>query len=138
MDEIAGQIDEKVIMQIGHTKYTPKNAEFFRFKDSDEDIKYLCHEARVVVTHGGMSIMTALEQGTPVIAVPRLKKYGEHTNDHQIDIINQLEKENKITAVYDLNKLESELNSIDGMLNITSMDSSQIVSFLKNWIKKLD
>ncbi|WP_048182324.1 glycosyltransferase [Methanosarcina siciliae] len=137
MDEIAGKIDEKVIMQIGHTNYTPKNAEFFRFKDSDEDIKYLCHEARVVVTHGGMSIMTALEQGTPVVAVPRLKKYGEHTNDHQIDIINQLIKENKITAVYDVDQIEDKLNNAGTILDAISMNNGQIVSFLRNWIQKL-
>ena len=34
MDEIAEKIEEKVIMQIGYTKYQPKNAEFFDFVDA--------------------------------------------------------------------------------------------------------
>ena len=31
MDEIAGKINEEVIMQIGSAKYKPKNAKFFNF-----------------------------------------------------------------------------------------------------------
>jgi len=36
MDEIAGKICEKVLMQIGNTQYKPKNAKYFRFKDYAE------------------------------------------------------------------------------------------------------
>ena len=31
MDELAGEIDEEVIIQTGHTKYQPRNAAFFAF-----------------------------------------------------------------------------------------------------------
>ncbi len=92
MDEIAGTIDEDVIMQIGHTNYTPKNATYFRFKDDFSEIVNLNKNARLVVCHGGAgSIIAALEQKTPVIAVPRLKKFREHLNDHQFEISPGLE-----------------------------------------------
>lgn len=44
----------------------------------------------VVVTHGGTgAIIGAVKDGKKVIAVPRLAKYGEHVDDHQIEIVNQ-------------------------------------------------
>jgi UDP-N-acetylglucosamine transferase subunit ALG13 len=71
MDEIAGRIDEAVIMQIGETTYKPKNARYFRFT-SNEEIDRLYEDTRVVVCHAGVgSILTTLEHGKPVIAVPR-------------------------------------------------------------------
>jgi UDP-N-acetylglucosamine transferase subunit ALG13 len=63
MDEIAGRIDEKVIMQFGTTEYKPVNAKYFDFIESFEEIDRLNKEARVVVSHTGVgSILTALEQ----------------------------------------------------------------------------
>ena len=112
MDEIAGTINEEVIMQIGHAKYVPQNAKSFKFI-TETELKRLCHEARIVVTHGAMTIIDALEQGTRVIAVPRLQKYGEHLNDHQLYFVRELEKEGKVIAVYDVEKLEEALAKVD-------------------------
>ena len=36
MDEIAGRIDEEVVIQIGSTRYTPKHAGYFDFTDEIE------------------------------------------------------------------------------------------------------
>ncbi len=105
MDELAGTINEEIIMQIGHTKYTPRNAEYFQFTTAEE-LKALCQEARVVVTHGAMTIIDALEQGTPVVAVPRLEKYREHINDHQLYFVQELERDGKVIAVYNVDELE--------------------------------
>ena len=44
----------------------------------------------VVVTHGGTgAIIGAVKDNKKVIAVPRLAKYGEHVDDHQIEIVRQ-------------------------------------------------
>lgn len=110
MDEIAGQIDEEVIMQIGHTTYKPVNAEYFSFLESFEEILRLNREARVVVSHAGAgSIVTALKEKTPVIVVPRLKKYDEHMNDHQLEIAKAMSENKNVTVIYDVEVLESSL-----------------------------
>jgi UDP-N-acetylglucosamine transferase subunit ALG13 len=57
--------------------------------------------------------LDAQEQGTPVVVVPRLKKYNEVIDDHQLDFARHLEKEGKVVAVYDLNKLEEALRKVD-------------------------
>lgn len=112
MDEVAAAINEEVIMQIGHTKYTPRNAKYFDFT-TVEQLKELCQKARVVVTHGAMTIIDALEQGTPVIVVPRLKRYNEVIDDHQLDFARELEREGKVIAVYDVDRLDKALKEVD-------------------------
>lgn len=136
MDEIAGRIDEKVIMQIGNTKYKPKNAEYFNFKNY-EKIQKLNKRARIVVCHGGAgTIITALEQGTPVIAVPRLKKFGEALSDHQLDIVNELAKDMKIIAVNDIEHLEKTILNFDGSQIKTDKEKSLVIK-LREYIFKL-
>ena len=106
----AGKIDEKIIMQIGNTKYKPVNAEYFSFLESFEEILRLNREARVVVSHAGAgSIVTALKEKTPVIVVPRLKKYDEHMNDHQLEIAKAMSENKNVTVVYDVEDLDNYL-----------------------------
>lgn len=82
-----GNIKEEVIVQKGYTKFESENMILYAQLPSDE-IKNLTEKADLIITHGGVgSIITSLEKGKKVIAVPRLKKYKEHVNDHQLDII---------------------------------------------------
>ncbi|MFZ3382333.1 MAG: PssE/Cps14G family polysaccharide biosynthesis glycosyltransferase [Candidatus Methanoperedens sp.] len=136
MDEIAGRIDEKVIMQIGTTEYKPVNAEYFDFIDSFEEIERLNREARVVVSHAGVgSILTALEQVTPVIIVPRLKKFDEHMDDHQLEIAEAMSENHNVKAVYDVEELENCLTK-----NLNFVDESKeniLVNSVKNYLSSI-
>lgn len=136
MDEIAGSVDEEVIMQIGGTKYTPQNAKYFDFT-TGEEIKELCRKARVVVTHGAMTIIDALEQGTSVIAVPRLERYNEVINDHQLYLVQELEKAGKITAAYDVNELEEALKKVSAKPERFVKDK-RLVETLKGYIARFE
>lgn len=138
MDEIAGSMDEKVIMQIGHTNYKPINAEYFDFNTYPE-IQELNRKARVVVCHGGEgAIITALEQGASVISVPRLKRYGEHSNDHQLDIVNAMAEEGKIMAVYDIDGLEDALRNVGKNPVHVGCERMRLVNALKEYIREFE
>ena len=53
-----------------------------------DDFQELISKCNLLITHGGVgSIITGLKNNKKVIAIARLKKYGEHTNDHQLQII---------------------------------------------------
>lgn len=105
IDEIARLIEEEVVTQIGYSAHEPKNTKWFRFVDN-KDIASLYEKARVVVTHGGAGcILTALSYGKPLIVVPRLKKFHEHVDDHQVQLAQELEKQGLLTVVYDVNDL---------------------------------
>jgi UDP-N-acetylglucosamine transferase subunit ALG13 len=138
MDEIAGRIDEEVVMQIGETAYEPKNTRYFRFT-SNEEIDRLYEDARVVVCHAGVgSILSALGHSKPVIAVPRGKKYGEHVDDHQLEIARELEMEGEIMAVYDIEELEKALNNPSVFSHMEIKNDEWRIMALKNYLEELD
>jgi len=136
MDEIAGKIDEDVVMQIGHTAYKPVNAEYFSFLDSFEEILRLNRDARVVVSHAGAgSIVTALKEKTPVIVVPRLKKYNEHMNDHQLEIAKAMSDNKNVTVLYNIESLEDSLKLSFNF--VEECNTNKLVYQLQNYILSL-
>ena len=136
MDEIAYTLGEEVVMQIGHTSFRPQNAKWFDFT-TESGIKEWCKKARVVVTQPAMSILDAQEQGTPAIVVPRLKRYHEVIDDHQLDFARHLEKEGKVIAVYEVDKLEETLRKIDSRPVKLERDK-RLVNALKKYISELE
>ncbi|AKB33060.1 Beta-1,4-galactosyltransferase CpsIVG [Methanosarcina siciliae HI350] len=136
MDEIAGKIDEKVIMQIGNTNYKPVNAEYFSFLESFEEILRLNQEARVVVSHAGAgSIITALKEKTSVIVVPRLRRYDEHMNDHQLEIAKAMSENKNITVIYDVEALHDCLKS--DFIFVEEFVGDKLATQLKKYILSL-
>jgi UDP-N-acetylglucosamine transferase subunit ALG13 len=132
MDEIAGKIDEEVIMQIGTTKYKPKNARYFRFR-SYSKIQELNRKARVVVAHAGTgSVITALEQKTPVIIVPRRKDYNEVIDNQQLDFAEMVEKIEGIKVIYNLEELEKALKENSSKQDIISKNESKLEKVIRN------
>jgi beta-1,4-N-acetylglucosaminyltransferase len=112
MDEIALTLNEPIVMQIGETKYEPKHSKYFRYTSRDK-MEELYSQVRVIVGHAGVgTVLKALEYKKPLILVPRLKKYNEHINDHQLEIAKELEKEGIGKIVYDVEELESALKAV--------------------------
>ena len=111
MDNIAKKNDEEVIIQTGHISYKIQNANHFIFLP-DEKFTKLYESARLIISHAGIgSIITALRNNKPLIIVPRMKKYGEHLDDHQLEIAGEIEKEGRATVVYDVRNLEKLIKS---------------------------
>ncbi|MFA5408306.1 MAG: PssE/Cps14G family polysaccharide biosynthesis glycosyltransferase [Bacilli bacterium] len=101
-----GKIKDKIIVQAGCTKYNSKDMEIFDLIPVDE-FKNLVKKADLIITHGGVgSIMEGINNGKHIIAAPRLKKYNEHVNDHQIQIIDEFTKLGYILPLKDFNKLD--------------------------------
>ena len=136
MDEIAGVLGEEVMMQIGHSGFRPQNAKWFDFT-TETGIKEWCKKARVVVTHPAMSIIDAQEQGTPAIVVPRLQRYNEVIDDHQLDFAKELEKEGKVIAVYDVDNLEAALRKVDLKTPQLTKDK-RLVNALRKYIAQFE
>jgi len=133
MDRIAGKIEEEVIMQIGGTKYAPQNAKHFSFA-TEQEIKELCRHVRAVVTHGGVgTVLNALQERATVVVVPRLKKYGEVIDDHQLFFVQELEKQGKVIAVYDVERLEGVLLELDTS-KIEVVRDRRLVNALKGYV----
>lgn len=94
VDELVenGTIADNVFAQIGYSEYKPKNYEFKQFLDREEFTK-MTSKSDIVITHGGTgAIIGAVKKGKKVIAVPRRAQYGEHVDDHQLQIVKQFKE----------------------------------------------
>ncbi|MCI8636498.1 MAG: beta(1,3)galactosyltransferase EpsH [Clostridia bacterium] len=108
-----GIIKEKVIVQAGYTKVNCKEIETLELV-SKEELEELQNKANIVITHGGVgSIMQCITKGKKVIAVSRLKKYKEHVNDHQKEIVEAFNEKGYIIGITEVEELEQALKKVE-------------------------
>lgn len=107
-----GIIKDKVFAQIGYSDYQPKNFSYKDFIDRDE-FKEIMASSDIVISHGGTgAIITGVKNGKKVIAVPRLACYGEHVDDHQVQIVSSFSENGIIEGLYDVNQLGEVLGMV--------------------------
>lgn len=108
-----GNIKEKVVAQVGTTKYTSSNMEIFDLISADK-FNELIRDCSLLITHGGVgSILAGLKNNKKVIAAARLAKYKEHVNDHQLQIINKFAQEGYILELKDFDRLDKVLKKAE-------------------------
>lgn len=138
MDELVGQgkITEEVFAQTGYSDYKPKNYEFKPFLDRDEFAK-ITEKADIVVTHGGTgAIIGAVKKGKKVIAVPRLAKYGEHVDDHQLQLVGQFQELNLIYECDDCQQLGTAVANIrKKKFNAYISNTQTIINSIENFLE---
>lgn len=104
-----GIIKDKVVCQTGYTKYVSDNMEIVDLMDMKEFSKCI-NSCDLLITHGGVgTILDGLKHNKKIIAFPRLSKYQEHVNDHQIEIINEFSMNGYI--------LTGEIDSLEDLLD---------------------
>ena len=98
-------ITEKIFAQTGYSSYVPQNYQFVDFMSKNSFMK-MEEAADLVITHGGTgAIIGAVKRGKRVIAVPRLEKYGEHVDDHQIQLVEEFDRMGIIRGCFELDRL---------------------------------
>lgn len=114
IDELASQngFDEQVFGQVGTTSYSPRNFEAVASLEKVLFDKYL-REAKAVIGHAGVgTILMALEYGKPLLAMPRLKKYSEAVNNHQVEIARRFEQLGHLLAAYTVKELPQKIRQL--------------------------
>lgn len=105
----SGIIKEEVIAQVGANILKGNRIRTFDYLPLQEMYDYM-RSADLIISHGGTgSIITALKMGKKVIGVPRLSEYGEHVNNHQMDLITVLSREKLIIPLFDIELLEDAI-----------------------------
>lgn len=127
-----GNIKEDVVVQRGHTKFESKDMVLYNQLPLEE-LKKLTDEADLIITHGGVgSIITSIGKGKKVIAVPRLKKYNEHVNDHQLDIVKSFDE---LGYIIGLNQVE-ELTK--ALVKVKSFEPKQYIRNTGNIVRIIE
>lgn len=89
-------IKEQVFAQQGYSDYVPKYYCSVNFLDKEEFENKIA-ECSLVIAHSGVgTILTAINHNKPVIVFPRLQKYKEHVDDHQIGIASVFHKKHLV------------------------------------------
>lgn len=79
----AGVVCDEVFAQIAGG-WRPVNMAWVDFMDSEEFSAKVA-EASAIIGHAGIgTILAALEAYKPTLVMPRMKRYGEVVNDHQV------------------------------------------------------
>lgn len=107
-------LKERIIVQRGKSNFQFRpdilSFDYLNYEEMDDMIR----KARVVVTHGGGgTIFKALRMNKRVIVVPRMRCYGEHINNHQVEIANFLKHRNLCLVALNKNDFLKSINEID-------------------------
>ncbi|WP_395549344.1 MULTISPECIES: PssE/Cps14G family polysaccharide biosynthesis glycosyltransferase [unclassified Lacrimispora] len=135
---IKGEITDEIFAQIGPSEYKPTNYQYVDFLNQDEFNKKI-EECGIVITHGGTGIIVnSVKMGKKVIAVPRLAKYHEVVDDHQLQLVREFEKMGLIVACYETDKIASavEQSKCQPLVNYHS-NSEQIIESIRKFINSM-
>ena len=124
-----GIISETVFAHTGASDYIPQNYAYENFLDRMEFARKIS-ECDKVITHGGTGVIIgSVKKGKKVLAVPRYAKYGEHVDDHQLQLLHQFDELGIIIACYDLEELGDKY--ID-------LCSAQLKPYISNTVELID
>jgi UDP-N-acetylglucosamine transferase subunit ALG13 len=140
LDELCkkGVIKEKLVVQSvtsDHAFESFNPEPYF----SAEQMRLYMAESSLIITHGGTGTITdALKLGKTVIGVPRLSKFNEHIDDHQVELIRFFRKQNYIIGIDDVEQLEEALDRSKDFIPAKFVSGNEkIKSIITNFINKL-
>ena len=127
----------EIFAQVGPTRDRPQHIRFAPFITPREFDDYYA-QATAVVAHAGMgTILTALEQGKPLLVMPRRADLGEHRNDHQLATVKRFQALGKIHVAFDEAELTTRLDHLAEIRpadRITPTASPGLITALKQFI----
>ena len=128
-------INEEVIVQAGFTKFESKDMKIFSMIDKEKFSK-IQDEADLIITHAGVgSIVSSLEKGKKVIVVPRLKKYNEHVNNHQLQIARKFKQQGYVKYVINMKNLGKAITDMEKFVpKEYKKQKSNVISIIENYI----
>ena len=105
-------IPGEVFMQTGACDYMPQYCWHQPFLDRKHYME-MVDKCGVIITHGVTgTIVDAVKRKKKAIVVPRIVKYGEHVDDHQLQMLLRFQEMNLIYACKDVDDLPEALKTI--------------------------
>lgn len=105
-------ITEEVFIQAGTADYIPSCCHCQAFY-SRKEFGEMLEACNILITHGGAgTIIDAVKRKKKTIVVPRLSKYREHVDDHQLELPLRFHEMNLVYVCQDENALPHALSII--------------------------
>jgi len=128
-------------VQAFKSQYEPSNIEIITFMtpvEFEENLK----NARLIISHAGMgTIISALVSQKPIIVMPRLLKFKEHRNEHQLATARKLDELKYIDVAYDEKELMEKVlemwpDKLRCLHQVGKFASGSLINSLKGFIKE--
>lgn len=137
VDRLAGEkkIVGRVFAQTGHSTYEPKNfghKKFLALQEFEDTLK----KAYVFITHAGEgNVGLAKNLGKKFVCIPRRKEFGEHTNDHQLELAEVVEEKVMGLVAWQDKELEEKLVQLQEFVP-ARVERGRINKILEDYVKK--
>lgn len=119
-----------IIAQIGFNSYKPKNYKSFDFISKDE-FKNIVAQCDYIISHAGVgTVVDALKNQKKIILFPRLGKYKEHVDDHQLDFCNLCEEKGYCLVAKNKDELKDCIKKICFFIPIEYHEEKGIIELL--------
>ncbi|MDY6934873.1 MAG: PssE/Cps14G family polysaccharide biosynthesis glycosyltransferase [Spirochaetota bacterium] len=131
-------LKDDVYVQLGSCKYEPIHCAWDRYITFNE-MRNNIQKAETVIAHAGAgTTLLCLELGKTPIIVTRLKKYGEHLDDHQVPFARMMQKLNYVIVAYEVGDLRDcieNLNAYSSSVTQFTKDNTKLVNHLNSLIQ---
>jgi UDP-N-acetylglucosamine transferase subunit ALG13 len=141
VDRLAGQglfKNEEVFLQTGHHPgFTPQYSQAQAFLGPDEFMQKM-KDSSLLIAHGGCTVLQALSLGKLPVVMPRMQRYDEHINDHQVFFVRALAQKERIVPAFEPPELEKAilLARQKGGRQSTPLPPSSIHAMIRQAIEK--
>lgn len=126
--------EEEVFVQHGPSNIRPEGASCVEFIPYEE-LADAMRRARVVVMHAGVgSIMTALANGKRPVVMPRLRRFGEAVDDHQVALGRRLHDAGLVTFVEEADDVLGAVEAVSEFGGVDLGPDPRLVAELKSFI----
>lgn len=99
----------EVVVQSGACRHRCRDLRQVPYLPGEEFDVHL-DRADIVISHGGIgTVLTALRLRKHVIAIPRLRRFAEHNNDHQMQVCAELARRRALFTSTDAGDLPALL-----------------------------
>lgn len=140
IDELVGNgiIEEEVFAQKGYSDYKPEHYNTIDFLQKEE-FESKIEECSLLITHSGVgTILAGINHRKPVIVFPRLKKYKEHVDDHQLEIAEAFQKKKLVLMCGE----EDDMAKLIEMSRVTRFGKyvshrDYMIGIINNYLDKL-
>lgn len=128
-------ITDEIFVQTGTVNYIPKFLNYQKYLSHDE-FDSIRKKSDLIIAHGGTgALIGAAKIGKNIIGVPRLAKFNEHVDDHQLQIVKVLEEQGYIRAVYDIKDLGMTiLDALKNPIRKKYSRESMIIEIIEKFI----
>ena len=142
IDEIALIFPEAEFkVQAFTANYKAVNVNVFN-KTPPSEFDLSIKNADLVISHAGMgTIISALVNSIPIIIMPRLLKYGEHRNEHQLATAKKLDDLGYVHVVYNEDELIAKVksiwpNNLESLHKVGKVASKELINSISNYINQ--